>query len=125
MSVGMEPGKGGKPGAAYAVVDFSGVEARYKPEEHDDLILAYAATVHKSQGCEFPVVIFAAPRAHRRMLNRNLFYTGVTRAKKEALVVGSRATVDERVRVADASRRNTGLRRRLRLALGLPPAEAA
>lgn len=104
----------------WATVDYSGVDARYKPEEHADLLLAYAATVHKSQGCEFPVVVFFAPRAHRRMLNRNLLYTGVTRARTECVVVGSRAVVDACVAVADASRRHTGLRRRLRASLGLP-----
>lgn len=120
-SVGFDVDREGRR-TPWAVVDFCGVEARYKPEEHDDLLLAYAATVHKSQGCEFPVVVFFAPRAHRRMLNRNLLYTGVTRARTECVVVGDRSVVDACVRVADASRRHTGLQRRLRAALALPEA---
>ena len=106
----VEPGQPRRP---WAVVDFSGVTARYAPDDCEDIDLAYAATVHKVQGCEAPVVIFVAPRAHRRMLGRNLLYTGVTRARLECIVVGDRTTIDAAPRAADAARRHTGLRARL------------
>ena len=97
----------------WATADFSGVEARYTAKDAEDIDLAYAATVHKVQGCETPVVVFAAPRGHRRMLNRNLLYTGVTRARMDCRIVGDRQTVDTAPSIADAARRHTGLRERL------------
>ena len=104
-----EDGDNSKP-EPYFVVDFSGHEAIYKTRDVDDIEQAYAATVHKSQGCEFPVVIFVCPSAHFHMLNRNLFYTAVTRAKKLCMVVGDEAAVQKSVDTRDATIRHTGLR---------------
>lgn len=114
-SVGVE--QDGKMQRPWVTVDFSGIEARYTPDDADDLTLAYAATVHKIQGCEAPIVLFAVPYAHRRMLNRNLLYTGVTRARIECLVIGDKATINEAPQRADAGRRYTGLRERLKAAM--------
>lgn len=94
-------------------VDYSGFGAFYGPDDVDDVELAWAATVHKSQGCEFPVVIFVCPTEHRRMLNRNLFYTAVTRAKVKCIVIGHENALEHAVETADANRRHTGLLSRL------------
>jgi exodeoxyribonuclease V alpha subunit len=71
-----------------------------KSEDADDLMLAYASTVHKSQGSEFPVVIAIVHRAQSFMLNRNLLYTAVTRAQRSAIIlgdaVGVRCAIDRR-----------------------------
>jgi len=99
-------------------VDYSGFGAFYGPSDVEDVELAWAATVHKSQGCEFPVVIFVCPTEHRRMLNRNLFYTAVTRAKAQCIVIGHENALEHAVRTADTNRRHTGLQSRLsRLAI--------
>lgn len=104
-----EADKNAKP-ESYFVVDFSGHEAVYKARDLEDIEQAYAATVHKSQGCEFPVVIFVCPSAHAHMLNRNLFYTAVTRAKRLCMVVGDNEAVRRSVDTADATIRHTGLK---------------
>jgi len=97
----------------YIMVDYSGYKAWYGPNDIDDVELAWAATVHKSQGCEFPVVIFVCPDAHRRMLTRNLLYTAVTRAKKLCIVVGHESALMHAVSTADVNSRFTGLAKRL------------
>jgi exodeoxyribonuclease V alpha subunit len=94
-------------------VDFSGVDAQYKNEDNEDIELAYAATIHRSQGCEFPVVIIIVAEEHRSMLIRNLIYTGITRAKTECHVVGSRSAVRAAVARAEGAKRYTGLKARI------------
>jgi exodeoxyribonuclease V alpha subunit len=69
--------------------------------------LAYAISVHKSQGCEFDVVILPIVKSQGRMLQRNLFYTAVTRAKKQIWVVGSRQAVEIAIKNNEVVRRNT------------------
>ena len=115
--------KNAKP-EPYFVVDFSGHEAVYKAGDLDDIEQAYAATVHKSQGCEFPVVIFVCPTAHFHMLNRNLFYTAVTRAKRLCMVVGDDDAVRRAVDTKDATIRHTGLRTMLQAGQAPAPAPA-
>lgn len=100
-------------------VDYSGHFAFYKRSDISDIIPAWAATVHKSQGCEFPVAIIVCSNAHKRMLTRNLIYTAVTRAKKLCIVVGNRAALEHAVSTADTSRRFTGLRQMLESGIGL------
>jgi exodeoxyribonuclease V alpha subunit len=100
-------------------VDYSGHFAFYKRSDISDIIPAWAATVHKSQGCEFPVAIIVCSNAHKRMLTRNLIYTAVTRAKKLCIVVGNRAALEHAVATADTSRRFTGLRQMLASGIGL------
>jgi exodeoxyribonuclease V alpha subunit len=101
----------------FLVVDFSGVEARYTADDIADLDLAYAATVHKVQGCEAPCIIFAAPYSHRRMLNRNLLYTGITRGRMVCRVVGHKDTINSAPQRSEVGRRHTGLRERLQQAM--------
>jgi exodeoxyribonuclease V alpha subunit len=69
-------------------------ETQYQQNEADQLTLAYAVTVHKSQGSEFPVVILPVLTQHYVMLQRNLIYTGMTRAKKLLIMIGTRKALD-------------------------------
>ena len=77
------------------------------------LIPAYAMSIHKSQGSEFPAVVIPIHTQHYMMLQRNLFYTGVTRGKSLVVLVGTTKAVAIAVNRADANRRYCGLRRRL------------
>lgn len=78
---------------AKAIVSFGHRKVSYGSENIKDLKLAYAITIHKSQGSEFPVVIIPCSKSHYVMLQRNLFYTGLTRAKKLAIFVGQMSAV--------------------------------
>jgi exodeoxyribonuclease V alpha subunit len=89
-------------------------EIVYTTSELDELVLAYAVTVHKSQGSEYPVVILPLTTQHYMMLQRNLFYTAVTRAKKLAVVVGQRRAVAKAIEHATTARRYSLLAERLR-----------
>jgi exodeoxyribonuclease V alpha subunit len=69
------------------IVDFFGTQVHYETaEELETLALAYSMTIHKSQGSEYKAVIMCLLDSHEKMLNRNLIYTGVTRAKKECFL---------------------------------------
>jgi exodeoxyribonuclease V alpha subunit len=81
--------------------------------EADQIVLAYAITVHKSQGSEFPVVIFPVLTQHYIMLRRNLLYTGMTRAKKLLVMVGSRKALSLAVDNARIEPRFSLLKERL------------
>ena len=84
-------------------------EVTYQRDDIVELDLAYAVTIHKSQGSEFPVVILPVLTQHFKMLYRNLLYTGLTRAKKLAVFVGTRKALAMGVRRQDSSRRQTAL----------------
>lgn len=79
-------------------VDFDGVSVEYSFDDADQITLAYAVTVHKSQGSEYPVVVMPLLSSHFMMLQRNLLYTGMTRAKKLMILVGSTKAVSMAVR---------------------------
>ena len=97
------------------VLETDGGETVVLPyEEARDLRLAYAISVHKSQGCEIPVVVFVCQRAHTGMLTRPLIYTAITRAKKMCVVVGDRLSLDRGVKRDDGGRRYSSLPERLR-----------
>jgi len=85
----------------------------YNLSELDELVLAYATTIHKAQGSEYDVVVIPVTTQHRGMLQRNLLYTGVTRAKKAVVLVGSAEAIHIAVDNDSAARRNTGLATRL------------
>jgi exodeoxyribonuclease V alpha subunit len=89
-------------------------EVFYERAELDELVLSYAVTVHKSQGSEYPVVVLPLLTQHYVMLQRNLFYTAVTRAKRFVVLVGSRRAVSIAVRNNRIEKRYTGLAYRLR-----------
>lgn len=80
----------------------------------DELELAYAVTIHKSQGSEYPAVVMPLMGGPRQLLNRNLLYTGVTRAKKCVTILGSRDTLDTMICNANEKRRYSGLTLRIR-----------
>ena len=85
----------------------------YDISELDELVLAYATTIHKSQGSEFPYVVMPVNMSHYVMLQRNLLYTGVTRAKKGLILVGERKAVYIAVKNNKIVERNTRLAERL------------
>ena len=78
-------------------------------EEILELELAYAISIHKSQGSEYPICLIPMVMSHRRMLQKNLFYTGVTRAKKEVHCFGSRKAIEYAVNNANVAVRNSKL----------------
>lgn len=85
----------------------------YSHDDLDDLRLAYAITVHKSQGSEFPVVIIPMSMQHYVMLQRNLVYTALTRARKIAIFIGSKSALQHAIRTTTSLERQTGLKQRL------------
>jgi exodeoxyribonuclease V alpha subunit len=87
-------------------VSFDGRSVEYSFGELDELVLAYATTIHKAQGSEYPVVVIPMTTQHYTMLARNLLYTGVTRGKRLVVLVGQRKALAIAIR-------NGGVRRRL------------
>ena len=81
----------------------------YTFDQLDELELAYAVTIHKSQGSEYPAVIMPLLGGPKQLLNRNLLYTGVTRAKKCVTIIGSEETVEQMIQNGNAKKRYTGL----------------
>jgi exodeoxyribonuclease V alpha subunit len=83
--------------------------------ELDTLVPAYAATIHKSQGSEYPAVVIPVLTQHYAMLQRNLLYTGVTRGKRLVVLVGQKKAIAIAVRNVSGRRRWSKLHERLRL----------
>ena len=94
-------------------VDFDGKKVEYDVTELDELTLAYATTIHKAQGSEYPIVVMPVLMTHFVMLQRNLIYTGITRAKKICVLIGAMKAVAYAVRNMSVLKRNTSLRERL------------
>ena len=90
--------------AGELVVDFDGREVAYDFGELDELVLAYATTVHKAQGSEYPAVVIPLTTQHYPMLQRNLLYTGVTRGRKLVVLVAQ----PKAVAIAVKGRRSAG-----------------
>jgi len=99
-------------------VDFDGRIATYERAELDQLVHAYAVSVHKSQGSEYPAVVLPLVTQHYMMLQRSLLYTAVTRGKQLVVLVGTRRAVSLAVRNADARRRYTWLAERVTGSMG-------
>ncbi|MFA5689094.1 MAG: ATP-dependent RecD-like DNA helicase [Kiritimatiellales bacterium] len=95
------------------VVDVDGRRVKYEFRELDELVHAYAITIHKSQGSEYPCVIIPVHTQHFIMLQRSLLYTAVTRAKKFAVLVGTKQALGLAVSRADSRERVTTLKERL------------
>ncbi len=95
-------------------VNFDGREVVYDVSELEELTLAYAITIHKSQGSEYPIVVMPFTMSHYVMLQRNLLYTGVTRAKKILVLIGEKKAVWYAVKNETTADRNTKLAERLR-----------
>ena len=92
------------------VADFDGRNVTYGFGELDELVLAYATTIHKSQGSEYPAVVIPLTTQHYPMLQRNLVYTGVTRGKRLVVLVGQRKALAIAVKGAQTRRRWSKLR---------------
>lgn len=90
-------------------INFSGKNIQYEFSELDDLTLAYAITVHKSQGSEYPCVILPITSAHYIMLQRNLLYTAITRASQLMILVGTKQALTIAVGNKKTKKRNTSL----------------
>lgn len=94
-------------------ITFDNRVVEYDVTELDEIVLAYAVTIHKSQGSEFPVVVMPVTMKHFVMLQRNLIYTGITRAKKICVLVGTTKALAYAIRNNTVSKRNTKLKERL------------
>jgi exodeoxyribonuclease V alpha subunit len=107
------------PNAGELEVTFDGRSVKYGFGELDMLVPAYAATIHKSQGSEYPAVIIPVLTQHYAMLQRNLLYTGVTRGKRLVVLVGQKKAI------AIAVRNVSGRRRWSKLAEWLRPSSSS
>jgi exodeoxyribonuclease V alpha subunit len=92
---------------------FDGLEVAYGFDELDELVLSYAATIHKSQGSEYPCVVVPIHTQHYMLLQRNLLYTAVTRGRKLVVLVGTKKAIAMAVKRVNSRRRITTLRERL------------
>jgi exodeoxyribonuclease V alpha subunit len=101
------------PDEQMAVADFDGRAVEYDFADLDELQLAYAISVHKSQGSEYPAVVMPVHTQHYVMLQRNLLYTGITRGRKLVVLVGSRKALWRAVTNAETKQRFSLLRWRL------------
>jgi exodeoxyribonuclease V alpha subunit len=86
-------------------VEFDGRAVIYGAHELDQVVLAYATTVHKAQGCEYPAVVIPVTTQHYPMLQRNLIYTGITRGRKLVVLVGQKKALAMAVRGSHKLRR--------------------
>ncbi len=96
------------------VVDFGDSTIYYGTVDMDELLHAYALTIHKSQGSEYPIVVMPITNSHYHMLSKNLLYTGITRAKKICILVGSKDALCWGIKNVKIAKRKTMLMERLR-----------
>jgi len=94
-------------------VDFDDKKVPYEFTELDELVIAYAITVHKSQGSEYRIVIIPLTTQHYLLLQRNLLYTGITRAREMVILIGTKKALWIAIRNNEISHRNTLLQERL------------
>lgn len=97
------------------IIDFDGREVVYDFDEIDQIALAYALTIHKSQGSEYPAVVIPIMMQHFMMLKRNLLYTGITRGKKLVILVGQKKAIGMAVKGLDQNNRVSKLKEWLRI----------
>jgi exodeoxyribonuclease V alpha subunit len=95
------------------IIDFEGRTVEFDWSEADQLSLAYAVSVHKAQGSEFPAVVIPLVSQHYVMLQRNLLYTAMTRARELCILVGNRRAIGIAVRNNQVAHRHTALDWRL------------
>ena len=88
-------------------MDYQGIYVFYPFEDLSDISLAYAMSVHKSQGSEYPVVYFIFSRYNLHMLNKNLLYTAVTRARRKLVIIAEREVFYEGLKRTQKKRRTT------------------
>lgn len=94
-------------------IEFEGREVDYDIDELDELALAYATTIHKAQGSEYPAVVIPIAMEQYSLLEKNLLYTGVTRGKSLVVIIGQPRALGMAVRTIRSSKRNTHLTQRL------------
>ena len=100
----------------HAIIEFSdGVRADFPERELDIIDLAYATTIHKSQGSEYSTVIIPIMMSHYIMLKRNLIYTAITRAKKKVILIGEKRALMAGIHKNDSAKRNTLLSERIKM----------
>ena len=97
------------------VVTFDGRPVRYDGGDLDELVLAYATTIHKSQGSEYPAVIVIMHTQHYVMLQRNLLYTAITRGRKLVLLMGVPYAIDQAIKTNTVRERRTSLADKLKV----------
>ena len=85
------------------------MERWYESSELEQLEHSYAITIHKAQGSEFDVVLMIIPPSSPMLLTRNLLYTGITRARKLLILIGSDKVIGYMIQNVDSKKRNTGL----------------
>ena len=95
------------------IVNFDGRPVKYDGGDLDELVLAYATTIHKSQGSEYPAVIVILHSQHYVMLQRNLLYTAITRGRKLVLLMGVPYAIDQAIKTNTVRERRTSLADRL------------
>ena len=95
------------------IVNFDGRPVKYDGGDLDELVLAYATTIHKSQGSEYPAVIVILHSQHYVMLQRNLLYTAITRGKRLVLLMGVPYAIDQAIKTNTVRERRTSLAERL------------
>lgn len=94
-------------------VDFGDSVVFYDKTDMDELMLAYALTIHKSQGSEYPIIVMPVTGSHSFMLSKNLLYTGITRSKKICVLVGSKSALFGGIKNVRDAKRKTKLKDRL------------
>ena len=85
----------------------------YDSTDMEELLHAYALTIHKSQGSEYPIVVMPVTQSHYHMLSKNLLYTGITRARKICILIGSKQALLFGIKNIRIAKRNTTLKQRL------------
>jgi exodeoxyribonuclease V alpha subunit len=100
------------------IVSFDEKRVEYDFSELDELLLAYATSVHKYQGSECPCIVMPVHTTHFKLLHRNLLYTAVTRGKKQVYLVGTKKAIAIAIHNDQVQKRYTGLERALKLAAG-------
>ena len=95
------------------IVNFDGIYVEYNPDNFSNITLAYCISVHKSQGSEYPIVIVPITRQHSIMLQKNLIYTAITRAKQSLILIGNKEAFKKGITIVERHRRNTTLVNRI------------
>ena len=102
------------------IVNFDGIYVEYAGENLSNITLAYCISVHKSQGSEYPIVVMPVTWQHSIMLQRNLIYTGVTRARQSLVLLGEAGAFLKGVETLERHHRNTTLREKIIAAFSDP-----
>ena len=97
----------------FTEIDFGDKYITYKEIEIDEVMLAYAITIHKSQGSEFPIIIMPIHSSQERMLNKNIIYTAWTRAKEKVIIVGQKSVLDKSIKKEDNTKRNSKIKEKI------------